>query len=643
MAISPSPMNCAVRSKADLLFPIAGEPQGFSTLATTQWDGSPEPVVREILQNCLDASKLAERSTCQVTFRIQQVPVDTVPGMDAYRRHFEAAVREREEDFQGAAEKQTILGIKNLLSHDHVRLLTCCDNGIGLSRKTAGRLLTEGNTGKDKGAGAFGLGHLTAFAASDLRYILYAGRSRNTRGAIEEIATGHAILASWAGKRRGAHGYWMRRADRPSLFEPKPYPRTVPRLLAEALTRMDSSTGAVVCIVGFNNFRDTEGPAEAIARVAAKNFLVAIHDERMVIRIEEDATEHNVELVDSGRLDELLSRSRRERRAKRKGWLPGEQAYRCLMTLLSGDTWQLKCSAQARLRRLQDSEGGASRVQIFRDGMWITNTADELTTGCFTGYRPFDAVVMIDGTDSAIGRLVRDAEGPEHRGLDRRRLAAGDRRDLLSLLRGIRDELRLHTGKLEQAAEYVPDDFAVFGDHGGKTAERVPSWRPRATVDADASNVTTAHPTDDEPPIDPPGRGRKSRRGRGARPTPGTRVRGRYSLRPVADSDGSIRRLRVHWRPDKSGRGSKPGTLGVRVRVPSGSDATCDHPIGPRWIRIREIRVDHGIAYTPYDDGFEASVPHGEIHFTVVLATRIPTAHIIEVDFVRRIRKTNGP
>ncbi len=633
------PGKHATGPDGELLFPTAGEPQGFSTLATTQWDGSPEPVVRELLQNCLDAAKRAERPSCQVTIGIRNVPVRDIPGIGAYRRHFEAAVEERAQGTQGAAEKRTIQRIGRHLNRDQTPLLTCCDNGVGLDRENMARLLTEGNTDKaNTGAGAFGLGHLTAFAASDLRYILYAGQRRNDNGTVERVSSGHAILASWAQKRRGAHGYWLRPAAQPSLFEPRPYPRSVPRILSDELARMNSKTGTVVCIVGFNNFRDAETPTEAIARVAAKNFLVAIHDQQMMVRIQGDATASQEARVDPERLDKLLFRARNEKRARRKGWFPGEQAYRCLKTLRGGETWRLKCGAHARLRRLRDSEGSASRVQLFRDGMWITNAADALTTGSFSGYEPFDALVMIDGTDSAIGRLVRDAEGPEHRGLDRRRLRSGDKAKLLGLLRGIGDELRLRAGKLEETAEYVPDDFAIFGDRGGRSAEKVPVWRPRAIADAevDVPNVTTSHPADGEQPIDPTRHGHKRQGGRGARPAPGNRVKGRYSVRPIAGNEGAIDTLRVHWRPDKRRQASRPGALGVRVRIPSGSDATCELPIGPRWLPIREIRVD-GEGYVPYDDGYEAPIPEGEIQFTVALATSTAKGRVIEVDIVRRI------
>ena len=77
----------------------------------------------------------------------------------------------------------------------------------------------------------------------------------------------------------------------------------------------------------------------------------------------------------------------------------------------------LSDSAQLRAR---------SRVQVFRNGMWITNEADRLLSRDFNGFKPFDAVLEIDSGD--VGDLIRGAEGPEHRGLERRRLGKQGRR-----------------------------------------------------------------------------------------------------------------------------------------------------------------------------------------------------------------------
>ncbi|WP_419861455.1 hypothetical protein [Candidatus Palauibacter sp.] len=585
-----------------------------------------------------------------MSFSIREVALDEIPGIEDYQSHFSAAMADRRESPQGPAEIEIIARIASVLARDRTQVLLCRDNGLGLTTSSMSRLLTEGNTDKaDVGAGAFGVGHLTAFAASDLRYVLYAGRSNGGNGMQQDVASAHAILASRAQKDAlgrvraafGAHGFLLARngtdsgSDQLGLFDPV-YPAAVPDLLRTPLEEL-RGRGTVVCIAGFNRFRDDdEDPVDAIARVAAKNFLVAIQRRAMIVEVcDETAQTPRRRIVDDNGLRALLRATRSQQRTRR-GWLPGQQAYRCLRTLQEGEQLGLTCGAKAYVRRLDPDEGTMSRVQLFRNGMWITNRADELTSPHFAGYVPFDAAVVIK--DGELGTLVRRAEGPEHRGLDRRRLASiAEKRQLLNMLRKVKEELQQHAGKIEQSREYTPADFAIFGRRGAQLAEKVAPYRPRRVSgeDSGASNATTPRPSGDgdAKPIDPPGTG-KGGGGRGAKPKPGKSVPGRASIRAIPNGAGQIDTLRVYWRPEP-GRVSGKGRLAVRVRIPSGSDETCELPLGPRWLRIKEIHTGDHAPTRPLDP-YEAPLPTGELDFTLTLASPLVDARAIEVDVVRR-------
>ena len=335
-----------------------------------------------------------------------------------------------------------------------------------------------------------------------------------------------------------------------------------------------SDTGTVVGITGFNRFHaDDEAPVDAIARVSAKNFLVAIQRREMLVRIVDETADPPCEVtVDHERLAALLRKEMAQQRT-RGGWFAGAQAYRCHRTLEEGESFRLKCGAEARIRPLDPSEGNSSHVQLFRSGMWITSRADELRPRFFNGFNPFDAAVMIESGE--IEKLVRGAEGPEHRGLDRRRL--GDQRQrtrLLHLLRAIRDELRAHTGEIERSDEYTPEGFAVFERPGGRRAERVAPYSPRQTEKEDGEATTPQPSEGSEGSVDPPGGGKGA--GRGVRPKSGTVAAGRAAVIPVRNDADRIEALRVYWRPRASRSKRAAGSLGVRVRVASGSDETCD-------------------------------------------------------------------
>ncbi len=627
--------------KPDLLFK-EGQPQGFSTLAATQWYGNPEPVVRELLQNCLDAAVAAKRDTAEVHFAIRDVPPGDIPGIGSYREHFEEAVRQREGDKQGVSERQVIGRIRRVLDAARVRILCCRDNGVGLDSERMGRVLTEGNTDKSgKGAGAFGIGHLTAFAASDLRYVLYAGRSCDGDDRLHDIASAHALLASRASKGgggRGGHGHWLR-GDDATLFDPSPYPDCAPPLLERELDRLED-TGSVVCIAGFNDFRDPgKDPVEAIARVAAKNFLVAIWRGKMVVRVQGKAGREIV--VDRKRLRAVLEPGRKAKRGEQGGgdWLPGAQAYQAWQALEEGTEFTLRAGAQVRFRLMSKKpRRRRSRVQLFRDGMWITQKADALEPWRFNGVNPFNAVIMVEDGEAERGelcRLVRGAEGPEHRGLVRKRLNPHDNKKLLKLLQQTGDEFRSKAGEVETADEFEPEGFAVIiKGRKQRVAEIVRPYRPRRPP-GDEEKTTELQPDGkNETGIDPPRRKTKRRKGRGASPKPGRGVPGRSTVLAVRNGKGTVDEARVAWQP-----GGKPGAnsaFGVRVRVPSGSDATCELPLPPEWLRIRQIRHERGVAAPPAGDPLEVALPADSREFTVFLADSASDPNAIEVDIVSR-------
>ena len=95
-------------------------------------------------------------------------------------------------------------------------------------------------------------------------------------------------------------------------------------------------------------------------------------------------------------------------------------------------------------------------------------------------------------------------------------------------------------------------------------------------------------------------------------------------------------RLLVSWRPGDNDRDGR-SYLAVRVRIPSGSDETCDLPVPPRWLRIREIHNSGKIIH-PDPDGYEARLPDGDQDFDIRLVDRdaIRDPNAVEVDIVRR-------
>ena len=622
---------------ADLYFQRAYKPEGISTLAMSQYDGSPEPVIRELLQNSLDAASEAGRATeeepAEVTFRICELPLSAVPGLDSYRRAFDTVVREHEHQAKGPDAAVVIGRIADVLGRSKVTCLVCRDNGVGLDDDRLPRILAEADSNKAAGGGSFGVGHMTAFSASDLRYVLYGGRFRDGQGQPTVLISGHAVLSSHRdneGTWRTADGYLME--SQSDLFSPR-FCLEPPALMRSELDATQD-TGAIVCIMGFNCFREEEEGTghvvDAICRVASTNFLSALWRGRMIVRVcdEVGGTERT---VDGGTLGELLGGVAHQQRVRGsgKGWIAGAQAYRAWRTLEEG---RRLASDELRLghlrvwfRKLGSDGAERPRVNLFRNGMWITRDAPGLRAADFGDVQPFDAVVSLVAGD--LYDLVRSAEGPEHRGLEPKRMVRDQRLRLRDSLKRVGELLRSQAGELSDVQEFVPAGFAVFSGERLRSADPLPAYRPR--------------PSEGDEPVDvpQPGPGRGPRPAPGTpnprRPRPGTGPRMRSSLVPLADSGGLTLRLRARIEVSDGDLG-KRAELGVRVRRASGSDETCDQPIPPEWLSLEAAHLSDGRRVVSADGGFEVPVPAGESDITIVLSEPVADVAGVELDVVRR-------
>ncbi len=635
-------------SEAQLIFPESHLLDGFTTNVTSRQAGEPDPVVRELLQNCLDAAiREANQNRAEIHFAISRRPLSELPGLDEYVQAFQSATaglnRPATHDVKSAISR-----IERALNNPEMSVLLCRDNGVGIDSNRMQALLSEGQSDKAaQGAGSFGLGHLTAYAASDLRYVLYAGRMNGS-----EIASGHCILASHkiGDTRFSSHGYWMTPSESFSL-EHGGFPNVAPPLLRGELDKVRDS-GAVIAIAGFNFFHEDDHATaiDHICEVAALNFLAAISEGKMVVHVVDERTGQS-KSVDATSLESILRPVRSRLRARARGWLPGQQGYRALETLRSGITLSTDIDSSVRVvfRRLAPNSNDRSRVQIFRDGMWITNNEQEIQTGAFNGVRPFDAVVLLSDADPDVHTefydLVRNAEGPEHRGLTKRRELSRSNRTLLrEMLLKIANLLKEEAGEIDADQGFSPPGFAVFDSAVVRAAAPVPRLRHRPVKpDTDDGERGTDpdgrdpdQPTSPDEPDDPGDRTRRKRRKKS--PASGTAVKIRRAIVPQVDDDNSIRRLTAVVEVlDKS---DIPAPLGFRVFVESGSDETCDQPLQPVWQRIRRVGIDGQSHDAKNDLEFEIPISSGTLD--IELTDPVASTARFELDVVRRSTRVNS-
>ena len=620
----------------ELYFGPTHRPEGFTSAAIAQFDGSAEPVVRELIQNSLDAADHAEVPIAEVNFIISEATRDELPGWSKYIAVFQEARRQRRSQSspkRSQDERMVVERIENSSRPATIPLLLCIDNGHGLSGERMDALLTPGNTSKgERGAGSFGLGHHAAFGASDLRYVLYGAKYFNKDKSTSEIASGHAILASHRDKEnvlRAADGYWFKSGRGHLAFNSNYdcYPDTLPRLLWELLAGVE--TGTVVCIAGFNDFRREEDDPTAmnsICRVAASNFSDAIHSGRLRVGVEDDCAGETL-TVGCDNLGEVLTRYSQNKRAAKQGQISGQVAYNAWKTISLGERLACHGNGMIRWRLLDAPDGQPTRVHIFRKGMWITSRAPKLSAPEFSSTWPFDAVLSLDS--GPLEELVRSAEGPEHRGIDTKRLDNKQKKQYRQLMAEVASQLRSAVGERKDLEDFVPKGFATLTGHDIRTAERI--RRPR--LPAGGGTVKEAVAGGQKQ-----GSAEKKKTRRMGTPRPGSRPRYRTSLRIV---ETSVVEAHVDYQEDIGPHLE----LGIRIRAVSGADGTCEQPLPDDFLHITSVSDDAGRRVEsdgPAGD-LELSLPAagGRRLLRVTLSSPINDPQLLELDLVKR--KTTPP
>ena len=455
-----------------------GTNDGFtSTGMATFSDLRPAAVVRELIQNALDSAHLARRLPARVLFRLTRTRRKSIPGIANYEKAFAKAIRTQRGLTGESLARQAELVVERIqsaLESDEVDVLTVLDNGVGLDDRRMNALLSDGMSVKDGAAtGTYGNGHSTAIPASDLRYVLYAGITEDGK----KIGSGHAVLAAHyeRGKQylRSGHGFFVRgfQAGNAKLFDYS-RGRGLSGLISEALGVIKAETGhgAAVIIPAFNHFLERAVLWDMVSHAASANFFVAIEERQLEVTVEDLRPGHEgmCETLDRATLPEVLRAHQDKQRAA--AFLNGRRAFDAHQAYRSGQRHRVSTKAGEIGIRLRENESGITRVDLCRNGMWITD--DKKIPGFyqrFTDQVPFHAVLSLNARRGRkLHDFIRVAEGPLHDSISMKRLPREDERACRAALRQIGDWLLSNTPTVKSDA-YAPPDFLTlaFGDDAG--------------------------------------------------------------------------------------------------------------------------------------------------------------------------------
>lgn len=629
------------RERTELVFSPSAKFYGFRSSGISAYNNvDPHTIVRELVQNALDAAMAAERDVVRLVFEIDEVASSEIPALAQYRDHLKHAIDTQREKKNLAQSKSIVSAMNAAVQNSRMKVLWVLDNGIGLDAQGMEDLLGDGQSGKsdESTAGSYGNGHMTSFPASDPRYILYGGVHGGGR-----TVSGHAILAThlYKGKVCGEDGYLARTVRPDTLFNRFDFydGASIP-LLKKKLDWIEQEfgTGSVIGLLGFNRFNRFDSDDKVVGvveTVIATHFTPAIRDGRMTVVLRTPSTEERT--IDSQALERILTRRKqRERRDRNSIGPSGRQAWNTFETLQAKYGQKIEtCAGTVRfhLRQLPPDAGG-THIQLFRNGMWITNDVPHNRASDYRDVVPFNGVVMLEPLSAKEAcRLVGVFEGPRHIDIDltRQKRGAADRRDLDAFLKDLRDNILGLVPKID-TKEHDPGFFSVEvpGDGVRKsplagtvdqgTPERAPRPEPRPPTPSPGPNPK------------PNPRPRLNRHGRriDARVTTVRRTRGlRLCAKPLNDAANAE----------------------LRVVVCNGSDETCDSPEPDQFIEIADGATIGGNpvkGYVPDSEGRNRAVLLGPVsssakELEIWLPCRLATSTgDLRVELIRRAATSKG-
>ena len=586
-------------STPGLHFSPSGSLEGFTSAGVQGFNElNPDAIVREFIQNSLDAVREDGRTKAIVRFELNKIGLDDVPAIMDYSKAFEAANRcHKEFHDDGQLPDQAAMvtdAIANTLGKVQVDVLSVLDNGIGLDKKRMNGLLGDGMSMKSSaGAGAVGNGHLTAIPTSDLRYVLYGGVSLEGT-----IASGHAILASFLDNKKpmGKDGYYILDSN-DTMKERYIYPTdtNMAPLIKNKLdwikSNFENKTGAAIIIPGFNSFREANISLwDTIKNAAACSFFTAIADDHLEILYHDDNSEHclnnsNLDLIFSGDLST-------QKRAR--SFLSGSKAADAYMTATKGNRYTVNVGCGQIELLIRETDSGPSRIDLCRNGMWVTNSLPRLQGYNFTDRQPFHCLIKVTAQDGEIHKLIRKSEGPLHNHIEAQKwLKTEEQNKLNNAFNTIKIFILEKIDKLSED-EYSISDFLTVKNSKGMISggnrrggignyEAVPPRNPKVPMTATDTMKGVAKKG---------GSGNESKAAMETRDFKRSGNKMLFGAVPVPTGNNSYS-VELFPKEDLS----DGMTAEIRFILDEGIDETCDQTSDEKFVTLNNIRLNgHNIS-----------------------------------------------
>lgn len=353
-------------------------------------------LVREVVQNSLDAKEPGLNTPVQVVFTETHVRADIIGAADL-KRHLMACRDRAKEDKRPDVRKHYDRALKTL-NAKYIKCLQIVDSGTtGLEGSNWNALVSqEGSVQKsgDAPGGSYGIGKNAVFNVSDLRTVFYSTRCLE-RGRMDKLQGKSTLMAHPNPKNKQEQlqhiGFFAMPDVNPILGKDLP-----------DFFRLND-VGAGVFIMGFNP-RSGEWAKEVTSAII-ENFFYAVHHKRLLVAINAQRSEEIV--VSHETLDPLFEGQDHEK--------PSYHYYRAIR-----DEEPKKTDAIGRIGPLDVhvviGSGPRRTAYVNRNGMLITDIRDQKVNPLAPQGRslwPDFAAVVVPATAEG-DQWIRRTENPSH-------------------------------------------------------------------------------------------------------------------------------------------------------------------------------------------------------------------------------------
>ena len=557
-------------------------------------------VVRELIQNSVDAFKekpskdKSPSGRAVIRFEVDNVNVSDLPGIVEMKEAFPLAVDAQTEINEGtfpAVQKQLVTGIKRELDKESCNVLSVSDNGVGLNKARMRAILFEGVSKKEStGAGAHGYGHQTVIPSSGVRLVYYGGVFDSG----ERIASGHCILAPFqAGEKFFQEDGYLVESLKESMVDPFNflYGTNIPPVISKKLDQISKrdSTGAVVMVPYFNNFKCKDDLWKMIKKAAALNFFASFARDEIRVEFVSDGREERLSQDNVAAVLEEFSTE-----TKAESFISGEKAFECFKAIDSVEDMHFETGVGTVSGKLiKDNRAKGRRIDLCRNGMWIIHNYSgakklpKLQVSSFDSYQRFHLVLLLEASSGEFYELFRQAEPPMHDRLDMGLLLEEDQKTLDGALRQLQVEIKKQLEKVENTPVKMGGFLEVpIGGNasGGEPGRRAGEWESFSRGRSSVKGKDDIH--------DGPGGTtgtRKKRTKKKKRNGGGVAVKKKGNpspFRAMAAPEGP-RSYEVEILPSED---LEIGDL--QFKIDQNMDETCKHMNSEPHVYLRNVRVD---------------------------------------------------